>query len=329
MFLETYYKIIFVFLLCFILIFSFNSFVFADDWNIVIINDMLAKIDKLNESLSNVDTDITILSSRVSLIQSTLDSYKDILSDQRNYLVDLNTKCNLLLDELKNTKDQLSEKIDLTNDRLKETNERLANITAECQALNTSVSNVYTTLLTISKDISDIKLNTDVTNEKLASIYTEVSSINSLLNQLIKGNEESNKKLDNIQQENEKTNDFLTKSDIGSSSDYEMNYDTVDDVTSQGFDNIFNKVYDVMLNGASTSVVLPIPFTDKKISINYENVYHGFFEGSGSSLKTLANSCWFFVICYYIVKRINKLIESFRKGDIDNPSVDNVKVDVL
>lgn len=102
--------------------------------------------------------------------------------------------------------------------------------------------------------------------------------------------------------------------------------DNTNDITADGFNNIFNKLYTTFTSGGAQDVVIKIPFTNKSFTINVSNVYGGADLGF---VKTLIEMFWYFVISYFIVQDIAKKINKIKSGDIENVQNDNIKEDLL
>lgn len=102
--------------------------------------------------------------------------------------------------------------------------------------------------------------------------------------------------------------------------------DNTSDITSDGFDSIFNQIYTTFTSSTSKDLVITIPFTKKSFTINSANVYGNANLGF---VKTLIESFWYFVISYFIVQDIAKKINKIKSGDIEHIQEDNIKEDLL
>ncbi len=120
-------------------------------------------------------------------------------------------------------------------------------------------------------------------------------------------------------------NDSINNSDINVDSSTLPSDDTVD-VTSDGFNNIFNQIYTTFTSNTSKDLVITIPFTNKSFTINSSNVYGNANLGF---VKTLIEAFWYFVISYFIVKDISKKINKIKSGDIEHVEENNIKEDLL
>lgn len=102
--------------------------------------------------------------------------------------------------------------------------------------------------------------------------------------------------------------------------------DDTSDITSDGFNSLFDKIYTTFTSGTAQDVVIKIPFTNKSFTINSANVYGGADLGI---VKTLIQTFWYFVISYFIVQDISKKINKIKSGDIEHVEENNIKEDLL
>lgn len=102
--------------------------------------------------------------------------------------------------------------------------------------------------------------------------------------------------------------------------------DDTNDITADGFNSLFDKIYTTFTSGTAQDVVIKIPFTNKSFTINAANVYGGADLGI---VKTLIQTFWYFVISYFIVQDIAKKINKIKSGDIEHVEENNIKEDLL
>ena len=139
-------------------------------------------------------------------------------------------------------------------------------------------------------------------------------SINNVNNSIDQGNK--------LQQEQ---NNFLKNDNINTDIS-SLPQDNTQDITSDGFNNIFTQIYNTFTSGSAKDLVIAIPFTQKSFVINVANVYAGADLGF---VKTLIQVFWYFAISYYIVKDVGRKINKIKSGDIENVETSNVKEDML
>ena len=120
-------------------------------------------------------------------------------------------------------------------------------------------------------------------------------------------------------------NDFL-KNDNVSSDGSNLPSDNTQDITEDGFNSIFNKIYAAFTSNSSNNLIVTIPFTNKSFTISADTVYGSANLGL---VKTLMQAFWYFVISYFIVKDIGKKINKIKSGDIEHVQEDNIKEDML
>lgn len=102
--------------------------------------------------------------------------------------------------------------------------------------------------------------------------------------------------------------------------------DNTQDITEDGFNNIFTQIYNTFTSGTSKDLIISIPFTNKSFVINAANVYANANLGF---VKTLIQTFWYFCISYYIVKDIGHKINKIKSGDIEKVETTNIKEEML
>ena len=102
--------------------------------------------------------------------------------------------------------------------------------------------------------------------------------------------------------------------------------DDTTDITANGFNSLFDKIYTTFTSGTSKDLVVNVPFTGKSFVINSANVYGGADLGI---VKVLIQSFWWFSISYFIVRDIGKKINKIKSGDIEHVEENNIKEDLL
>lgn len=120
-------------------------------------------------------------------------------------------------------------------------------------------------------------------------------------------------------------NDFLRDDNVGVDSST-LPSDTTENITSDGFNSIFQQLYTTFTSSAAQDVVITIPFTNKSFTINANSVYGGANLGF---IKTIIEAFWYFVISYFIVQDIGKKINKIKSGDIEHVQETNIKEDIL
>lgn len=140
-----------------------------------------------------------------------------------------------------------------------------------------------------------------------------------------KATEETKNTVNNIQNSVNDVNNSINDDNVSVDSSTLPSDDTAD-VTANGFNSLFDKLYTTFTSGAAQDVVIKVPFTGKSFAINTASVYGGVNLGV---VKTLIQTFWYFVISYFIVQDIGKKINKIKSGDIEHVQEDNIKEDLL
>lgn len=154
-----------------------------------------------------------------------------------------------------------------------------------------------------------------------------VKSINGISDSLNQNNDlqqESNQ----LQQEQ---NNFLQQgtSDSDVSIDSFNNVDA-NDITSSGLTGIFTTIYNSISSWSSKDIVLPIPFTNKSLTIpsNYTN--NMLSSVGGGVLINIISTVYYFIVARFIVYSITGIINSIKSGSIlETDTKNNITTDML
>lgn len=140
----------------------------------------------------------------------------------------------------------------------------------------------------------------------------------------------TNEKLDDVNEELGELNDFISDTSSNDSS-YSQTSTSVTDNTSNNVDTIFTDFQNALTSDDyAVDVVLPIPFTNKNITIpsNFVKVQLNKLPGH-SAITTIIEVFWWYVIGRFIIKDILKYIDNLKSGDILKNSDTNIKADML
>lgn len=129
---------------------------------------------------------------------------------------------------------------------------------------------------------------------------------------------------DTIKDTSQQMQNTITDSSVDVSTDLPTN-DT-QDITQDGFNNIFMTIKDTFTSSSAKDLVVNIPFTDKSFTINFSNVYSGFNSGIVGTLITLF---WWYCVSLFIVKDISNKISKIKGGNLENIENTNIKEDLL
>lgn len=194
------------------------------------------------------------------------------------------------------------------------------------EALNKKLVSISTQLDTLAKSVLNIETYSSWSVQNLESINNKLSSISDAI--LKKQDEIKNEVTNQGNQINSSINNVdssINNSDVSADSS-SLPTDNTTDITSDGFNNIFNQLYNTFTSQTAQDLVITIPFTNKSFTINSKTVYGGANLGF---VKTLIEMFWYFIISYFIVQDIAKKINKIKSGDIENVQEDNIKEDLL
>lgn len=180
---------------------------------------------------------------------------------------------------------------------LKEVNQNVQYCLTNLQRLNEKIDATNTYLDSIDANVKDIRDAIIATNDKI---------------------DKTNEKLDNV-------NNNITNNNVSADSST-LPTDNTNDITEDGFNNIFTQLYNTFTSGAAKDVVVNVPFTNKSFTINVSSVYGNADLGL---VSVLIKSFWYFTICYFIVTDISHKINKIKSGDIEHVQSDNIKEDML
>lgn len=162
-----------------------------------------------------------------------------------------------------------------------------------------------------------IRSQIDTINNYLDSIDSNIKDIRDAIITTNEKVDQTNEKLDNI-------NTSITDDNIDDNTST-LPGDTTEDITSDGFNNIFTQFYDAFTKPGNP-VVITIPFVNKSFTINGVTVYAGADLGL---VRSLIDLFWYFIISYFIVQDVGKKINKIKSGDIEHVQDTNIKEDLL
>lgn len=146
---------------------------------------------------------------------------------------------------------------------------------------------------------------------------------------------EISEKIDQTNDQLEQMNDFFNSDTTPTVTDNDLPSDNMNDITRDGFNGIFTKLFDATNTNTVETVSIPIPFLNYSftVSSNYlENIIRGWEiylpNSVDASILTLIYIIWRFIIYRYIVLDIYKYINDFKNGNISKTDT-NIKADML
>lgn len=304
-------KIIFIFLVSFCIVALCSSSCFAVEWTKEEVDEVLNRLTEMknfittiNKNLGDIHNYNYISSERLQIILNNVKRFNREMNSKFDNLQSASAEinknlvsCLTNLQQIKNLSTDMSKELDKLQAGLKEVNTNIQSCLTNLQNLNEKIDQTNIYLESIDANVKDIRNAIVSTNEKL---------------------DKTNQKLDDV-------NKNITDTNINADSS-SLPTDNTHDITENGFNNIFNLLYNTFTTQTAQDLVITIPFTKKSFTINSQTVYTGVDLGF---VKTLIESFWYFTISYFIVHDISKKINKIRSGDIENVQQDNIKEDLL
>lgn len=315
-------KILFILLISFSIIALFSTSCFANEWSQEEIDGVLNNLNSIQDTLTTVTDNLATINDNFLPLLDNISSQSNLSSERLQLIlnnlkqlnVDMNAKfdklqsasaeinknlvyCLTNLQQIKALATEMSKKLDTLQAGLKEINTNVQYCLTNLQKLNEKIDKTNAYLDSIDSNVKDIRDAIVVTNEKI---------------------DKTNEKLDNV-------NNNITDNNVNADSS-SLPSDNTQDITEDGFNSIFNQLYNTFTKGSAQDLVIVIPFTKKSFIINTKNVYGSADLGF---VKTLIEMFWYFVISYFIVQDIAKKINKIKSGDIENVQQDNIKEDLL
>lgn len=142
-------------------------------------------------------------------------------------------------------------------------------------------------------------------------------------------NTDINNSIKNTNQKLENIEETITDSTIDVDVENDLPSVDVQDPTQQGIDNIFNSIYNAFCTGEAQDIILPIPYTEKNITISPYYVKDMLNNNGVGWLYTFIQAFWSYLFGRFIIKDISNKINKIKSGDIDNIQNTNIKEDML
>lgn len=126
------------------------------------------------------------------------------------------------------------------------------------------------------------------------------------------------------------TNNFLQDTNISNSSIQQPNVPQDSTGVQTGVNNIFTTIMNVFTNLDTTqNVVLPIPFTNKSITIPGSYTRDMLTQSGATWLLSFITLFWWYIISRFIIKDVLKSVEKIQTGDVEHLENSNIKGDML
>lgn len=161
---------------------------------------------------------------------------------------------------------------------------------------------------------------TKVPNGSLSSIGDNLNNVNDSINQGNQLQQEQNQ----LQQEQ---NEILTDDNVDTEGLEFATDDTVNP-TTDGFNTLFNTVYNAFCNTSSEPLTITLPYINETFTIQPNVVSNGMQKAGLGVVVSLINSFYYFSVCLFIYKDIAKIVDNLKSGNITS-DCGNVKTEVL
>lgn len=136
--------------------------------------------------------------------------------------------------------------------------------------------------------------------------------------------------IDNVTNSINNLNNTITDSDISNSIIQQPSVPSDTTGVENGVNNIFTTIMNAFISfDSSQNVILPIPFTDKNITINGNYTRDMLTSVNASWVINFISIFWWYIISVYIIKDILKSVDKIQEGKIDSIENTNIKGDML
>lgn len=162
-------------------------------------------------------------------------------------------------------------------------------------------------------------------------VYRSIKGIVESLNDSNSLQQEQNQLQQQQNQLQQEQNDFLTKPNDDNDVSVD-NFNNVDsnDITSAGLTGVFNNIYSSITSWNAKNINLPIPYTNKTITIpaNYtENMLN---SSGGGWIVNFIHAVYYFIVGRFMIYSITNIVNSIKSGSILNTdSKNNITTDML
>lgn len=134
--------------------------------------------------------------------------------------------------------------------------------------------------------------------------------------------------INNQTQSIDNINNSITDSTVDNSS-IDLPTDNTADPTQSGVDNIFQTIYNSFTSGTAQDIVLPIPFTNKSITIEANYLYNALRNNNANWIINIIQAFYWYIISRFIIKDIMGKIRKIKQGNFENIQNSNIKEDML
>lgn len=304
-------KVFLTVLFSIIILFVLHSYGYCSDWTD-------SDIEALLDSIATITANQGVIVSQLSSMGVDVTDIENKINEVANMLYYIRLDTSQLI---ANTS-ALNTKIDSLITETQKVSDMLWYIRLDTSGIREDLNTNHEELLSLLESNNTLILNE--LNSIKNVIHDHLANLNSKLEQGNQLQEQNNQ----MQQEQ---NNFLKQEQ--SDSDVSVDsFNSVDsnDVTSAGLTGVFTNIYNSITNWSSKDINLPIPYTNKNITIpaNYtQNMLSSF---GGSWIITFISSIYYFIVARFIIYSITGIVNSIKSGSIlETDSKNNITTDML
>lgn len=171
----------------------------------------------------------------------------------------------------------------------------------------------------------------DITISATGSIEGLIDVLDRTNNQVVENIQQGNQLQEQQNQLQQDQNNFLkqetTDNDVSVDS-----FNSVDsnDITSSGLTGIFTTVYNSINTWSSKDIVLPVPFTNKSLTIPANYTHNMLSSVGGGSLIAIISTVYYFIVARFIIYSVTGIINSIKSGSIlETDTKTNITTEML
>lgn len=184
--------------------------------------------------------------------------------------------------------------------------------------------------ITLFQDFGLINNTTDSEIIRLLTQLVNSSSSANIVGAINEGNrlQQENNQLQNQGNQLQQEQNNLLKDDNVNTDGFEFAKDNTVNPTENGFNSLFTSIYNTFCSTESKPLTITLPYINQTFSIN-PNLVSGAMQKAGLGVvTTLIHSFYYYCVCLFIYKDINKIIEHLKSGNL-TADCGNVQTEVL
>lgn len=120
----------------------------------------------------------------------------------------------------------------------------------------------------------------------------------------------------------------LIKDDNVNTDNFEFATNDTNNPTEDGFNTLFTSIYNAFCNTSSAPLTITLPYVNQTFTIQPNLVSNAMQKMGLGVVATLIQSFYYYGVCLFIYKDINKIIEHLKSGNL-TADCGNVKTEVL